>query len=59
MVGGDLPKGRRVLHDGLHLGGAYYDNRIVPYEGLRGIDLNNLQRNKLLNLIAEYLGALA
>ena len=58
MVNGDLPKGRRVPHDGLHLGGAYCDNRIVPYEGLMGINFNNLQRDKLLNLIAEYLGTL-
>ena len=55
MVGGDLPEGRRVQHDGLHLGGAYCDNRIVPYEGLSGVDFTIPQRNKLLGLIAEYL----
>jgi hypothetical protein len=58
MVGGDLPEGRRVLHDGLHLGGAYCDNRIVPYEGLRGIDFSSSQRDKLFELISEYLGTL-
>src|SRR5262249_50248449 len=35
MVGGDLPPGRRHFADNLHLGGAFQDNRIVPYEGLR------------------------
>jgi len=58
MVGGDLPEGRRVHHDGLHLGGAYCDNRIVPYEGLSGVDFTISQRNKLLGLIAEYLATL-
>ena len=58
MVGGDLPDGGRVHHDGLHLGGAYCDNRIVPYEGLSGVDFTRRQRNKLLGLIAEYLGIL-
>ena len=37
MVGGDLPPGRRHFADNLHLGGAHQDNRIMPYEGLRGI----------------------
>jgi hypothetical protein len=55
MVGGDLPEGRRVHHDGLHLGGAYCDNQIVPYEGLRGSEFTKLQRRDLLDLIAEYL----
>jgi hypothetical protein len=58
MVGGDLPEGRRIHHDGLHLGGAYCDNRIVPYEGLRGDDFSKLQRRNLLDLIEEYLGTL-
>lgn len=58
MTGGDLPKGRRVPHDGLHLGGAYCDNRIVPYEGLTGEAFSKTQRRNLLDLIAEYLGTL-
>ncbi|MBT4588983.1 MAG: DUF3500 domain-containing protein [Rhodospirillaceae bacterium] len=58
MIGGDLPEGRRVHHDGLHLGGAYCDNRIVPYEGLQGVDFTKLQRRNLLDLVAEYLGTL-
>ena len=36
MMGGDLPEGRRHFADNLHLGGAFQDNRIVPYEGLKG-----------------------
>ena len=35
MMGGDLPEGRRhFLPTTFHLGGAYQDNRVVPYEGL-------------------------
>ena len=33
MMGGDLPEGRRHFADNLHLGGAFQDNRVVPYEG--------------------------
>ena len=40
MVGGDLPPGRRHFADNLHLGGAYQDNRIVPFEGLRAAELS-------------------
>ena len=36
MMGGDLPEGRRHFADNLHLGGAFQDNRVVPYEGLEG-----------------------
>jgi Protein of unknown function (DUF3500) len=54
MVGGDLPEGRRHFADNLHLGGAYQDNRIVPYEGLRASDLSPRQRRDLLDLIAAY-----
>ena len=36
MMGGDLPEGRRHFADNLHLGGAFHDNRVVPYEGLKG-----------------------
>ncbi len=58
MVGGDLPPGRRHFADNLHLGGAYQDNRIVPYEGLPGSDFSGEQRRRLLDLIAAYLAPL-
>ena len=54
MVGGDLPAGRRHFADNLHLGGAYQDNRIVPYEGLRASELSALQRRNLTDLVAAY-----
>lgn len=58
MMGGDLPEGRRHFADNLHLGGAYQDNRIVPYEGLRGSAMNALQRRNLLDLSAKYVASL-
>jgi hypothetical protein len=58
MVGGDLPPGRRHFADNLHLGGAHQDNRIVPYEGLPGIELTADQRCHLLALITRYVAPL-
>ena len=58
MVGGDLPGDRRQIADGLHLGGAYQDNRIIPYEGLNGSNLSGPQQKSLLDLVQEYMIAL-
>lgn len=55
MVGGDLPEGRRHFADNLHLGGAYQDNRIVPYEGLPLSEMSDLQRRDLMDLVEAYL----
>ena len=59
MVGGDLPEGRRHFADNLHLAGAFQDNRVIPYEGIAATDLSPVQRRKLLDLIARYVGAAA
>jgi hypothetical protein len=58
MMGGDLPPDRRHFADNLHLGGAYQDNRIVPYEGLRVSELSALQRRDLMDLVAAYVAPL-
>jgi hypothetical protein len=58
MMGGDLPEGRRHFADNLHLGGAFHDNRVVPYEGLKGDSLSPLQRRDLMKLADKYLAAL-
>jgi len=58
MMGGDLPEGRRHFADNLHLGGAFQDNRIVPYEGLKGADLSAVQRRDLMDLVGHYLSSL-
>jgi hypothetical protein len=58
MMGGDLPEGRRHFADNLHLGGAFHDNRVVPYEGLRGGELSALQWRNLMDLVEKYLAVL-
>lgn len=58
MMGGDLPAGRRHFADNLHLGGAYQDNRIVPYEGLLASNLSAGQKRDLLDLVAAYVAPL-
>ena len=58
MMGGDLPEGRRHFADNLHLGGAFQDNRVVPYEGLKGDALSALQRRDLMDLVDKYLAVL-
>ncbi len=58
MMGGDLPEGRRHFADNLHLGGAFHDNRVVPYEGLRGTELTPVQRRNLLDLVQQYISTL-
>jgi hypothetical protein len=58
MMGGDLPEGRRHFADNLHLGGAFQDNRVVPYEGLKGDALNATQRRDLMDLVEKYLAVL-
>jgi Protein of unknown function (DUF3500) len=58
MVGGDLPAGRRHFADNLHLGGAFQDNRIVPYEGLRASALSAQQQRDLMALVEAYVAPL-
>jgi hypothetical protein len=58
MVGGDLPPGRRHFADNLHLGGAFQDNRIVPYEGLRASLLSARQQRDLMSLVEAYIAPL-
>jgi hypothetical protein len=53
-MGGDLPPERRHPADQLHLGGAYHDNRVVPYEGVSVSGFTKLQRRRLLDLIAAF-----
>jgi len=58
MNGDDHPPGRWHFADHLHLGGAYQDNRIVPYEGLPGDAMTRVQKRNLLDLVAAYIDPL-
>jgi len=50
-----MPKGRFHPADQRHLGGAFHDNRIIPYEGVRGAELSPAQRTHLLELCALFI----
>lgn len=49
-----MPEGRWHPADQRHLGGAYRDNWIIPYEGVPVREFAATQRKKLLGLIAAY-----
>ena len=55
IMGEDLPEGRRHFADYMHLGGAYQDNRIVPYEGVDTTQFGAGHKNRLLDLVEEYI----
>jgi hypothetical protein len=50
-----MPEGRWHFADERHLGGAYRDNRVVPYEGVRGDALNAAQRELLMGITENFL----
>lgn len=56
MKADGLPERRLHFADYLMLGGAYRDNRIVPYEGMPAGNFNVSHRNRLLDLVNEYVG---
>ncbi|PWY84383.1 hypothetical protein BO83DRAFT_303627 [Aspergillus eucalypticola CBS 122712] len=50
-----MPPGRWNPYDQRHLGGAFQDNRIIPYEGIKAIDMPAAQQKILLKVIASFL----
>ena len=58
ILGDGLPEDRRHFADHMHLGGAYRDNRIVPYEGLEAGSMNARHRQMLTDLAGDYLSML-
>ncbi|WP_030326189.1 DUF3500 domain-containing protein [Streptomyces sp. NRRL B-3229] len=51
----DMPADRLHPGDELHLGGAFQDNRVIPYEGIAGTELNATQQESLLELVDLFL----
>jgi len=49
-----LPPGRHHHLDGMALGGAYQDNRVIPYEGISGAELTAAQKTRILDLSERY-----
>ncbi|MGW3150310.1 DUF3500 domain-containing protein [Streptomyces sp. NPDC001177] len=54
LLSAELPPDLVNFVDGRHKGGAGRDNRIIPYEGLRGDHLSPGQRELLLQLVRTY-----
>lgn len=52
--GEPMPPSRRHPADNLHLGGAGQDNRVIPYEGVAGRNLDSALRRQLLDLVEVY-----
>ena len=49
-----MPEGRWNRDDQRHLCGAYRDNRTVPYEGIRMIDMDSSQTSLVSDILNEY-----
>lgn len=49
-----MAPGRYHPADGLHLGGAFQDNRVVPYEGIKVSDLATAQKDKILEIAEAF-----
>ncbi|MFJ7241772.1 DUF3500 domain-containing protein [Streptomyces olivaceus] len=50
-----MPEGRLHPADERHVAGAFQDNRIVPFEGLRGSELTAPQRDLLRSIVEDFL----
>jgi len=53
-----MPEGRLHPADERHVAGAFRDNRVVPYEGIRADELDAEQRALLREIAADALGLL-
>lgn len=55
MAGPTVPAGRFHPADGFHLGGAFQDNRIVPFEGISAASLDRVQQSQLVELMTNFI----
>jgi hypothetical protein len=53
-----MPAGRWHFADERQLGGAYQDNRIIPYEGVSARSLQSAQQGQLRDVVASFLDLL-
>jgi hypothetical protein len=54
MVDPAMPPGRVHPGDERHLAGAFQDNRIIPFEGVRVADLPEQARQRVLDVVATF-----
>lgn len=50
-----MPDGRWIFSDQRHLGGAYFDNRVIPYEGVLASDMTKLQQRTMIDLVGAFI----
>jgi hypothetical protein len=50
-----MPEGRWNPGDERHLGGAFQDNRIIPYEGIPVSEFSALQKRQLLEIVEAFI----
>ncbi|MES3021626.1 MAG: DUF3500 domain-containing protein [Pseudomonadota bacterium] len=50
-----MPEGRWNPGDERHLGGAFQDNRVVPYEGISVKEFSGLQKRQLLDIVEAFI----
>ncbi|KAH7095433.1 hypothetical protein FB567DRAFT_601335 [Paraphoma chrysanthemicola] len=55
LSGSEYPEGRYHRADQRHLGGAFQDNRVIPYEGICVSSFTELQQEMVRQLIALFL----
>lgn len=53
-----LPEGRLHPGDERHLAGAFQDNRVIPYEGVRVADLDEGAQQLVWDLVADFVSIL-
>jgi hypothetical protein len=53
-----MPEGRWHPADQRHLGGAFRDNRVIPYEGVEATQFSKTQQQKLLEVAKAFLSYL-
>lgn len=54
----DLPEGRLHPGDERHLAGAFQDNRVIPYEGVRVAELSDTAQELVWALVADFVSIL-
>lgn len=55
MIDPNMPEGRVHPGDERHLAGAFQDNRVIPYEGIRAAELSEEALDNLMALVETFL----
>ena len=50
-----MPEGRWHPADQRHLGGAFQDNRVIPYEGVPVLELDARQRQQVMDIVEAFI----